>query len=122
MVSPANKKRMHSVMATTNLPTPPPLKISAHLNKNLDSRMVQDLNRQVSIQMSVIADLRHKLSLIRDISNDSNIVNKKEMNSEVDRIKNKSTIESNISNDDIANKTIVTTDKDAKKIVHININ
>ena len=75
-----------------------------------------------SVHIIVIADLRHKLSLICNISNDSNIVNKKGMNSEVDRIKRKSTVESNISNDDSATNTIVTTDKDANKIVHIHIN
>ena len=48
-------------------------------NNNPESRMVRDLNAQIILQQKVIADLRNKLAIIRDISNDSKVLNKKEM-------------------------------------------
>ena len=52
-------------------------------NKNPESKMVRDLNAQIILQQNVIADLRHKSGLIRDISNDSKYLNKKEMKMKV---------------------------------------
>ena len=46
-------------------------------NTNPGSRMIKDLNKQIILQQKVVADLRHKFSLIRDISNDTKIVDKK---------------------------------------------
>ena len=52
-------------------------------NKNPDSRLVKDLNSQIILQQKVIADLRHKLSLISDISNESKVLNKKDIKTKI---------------------------------------
>ena len=83
--------------------------------------MIQDLNNKIILQNRVIADLRHKLSLIRDISIEPNIVDKKEIGSEVERDR-KISVVGNMSKDDSATSTIVTGGKDANKIVPIHIN
>ena len=55
-------------------------------NTNPDSKIVKDLNAQIILQQKAIADLRHKLALIRDISNDSKYLNKKEMKMKVSEL------------------------------------
>ena len=44
-------------------------------NRNRESKMVKDLNKHILHQNDVIADLRNKLEMIRDISNDSTTFN-----------------------------------------------
>ena len=44
-------------------------------NRNRESKMVKDLNKHILHQNDVIADLRNKLEVIRDISNDSTTFN-----------------------------------------------
>ena len=56
-------------------------------NKNPDSRLVKDLNAQIILQEKVIADLRHKLSLISDISNESKVLNKKDIQSKISALR-----------------------------------
>ena len=45
--------------------------IKKRRNTNPESRPVKDLNAQILLQQKVISDLRHKLTLVRDISNDA---------------------------------------------------
>ena len=120
LVSPANKKRMHSVMATNEAPNSSSSKIHVD-SRMINDRMIQDLNNKILLQNRVIADLRHKLSLIRDISIESNIVDKKNIGSDVERDRKISDV-GNMDNEDSATSTIVTGGKDANKIVHIHIN
>jgi len=56
-------------------------------NKNPDSRLVKDLNSQIILQQKVIADLRHKLSLISDISNESKVLNKKDIKTKISALR-----------------------------------
>ena len=118
LISPAAKKRLHSAMDVT-----PPSKTKSRSKvsskTNHESKMVRDLHKQVNMQMNVIADLRHKLSLIRDISNDTNTLNKKEMNEEVEMIR-KSDLKKSASVED--SSTCTTTDKGSVKEIHIHIN
>ena len=82
LISPAAKKRLHSAMDVT-----PPSTTKSRSKVNPESKMLKDMQKQVSLQMNVIADLRYKLSLIRDISNDTKSVKKKEMNEEIEMIR-----------------------------------
>ena len=118
LISSAAKKRLHSAMDIT-----PPSKTKSRSKvsskTNPESKMVKDLHKQVNLQMNVIADLRHKLSLIRDISNDTNTMNKKEMNEEVEMIR-KSDLKKSASVED--SSTCISTEKGAVKKIHIHIN
>ena len=73
LVSPAAKKILHSRIEET-----PAGKLQKLLNKtyvrntNPDSRLVKDLNKHIILQYNIIVNLRQKISLIRDISNDTN--------------------------------------------------
>ena len=82
--------------------------------------MINDLNKQIILQQKVIADLRYKLSLIRDILSDTKIVDKKGMKKEIDRM-NK--IEENDLTLSTKNKISTTTDspKNSSKILLIYI-
>ena len=119
LISPAAKKRLHSAMDIT-----PPSKTKSRSKVNPESKMPKDLHKQVNLQMNVIADLRHKLSLIRDISNDTKSINKKEMNEEIEMIRKNVPSESKISvsKKDNISSTYITTDKASKNEVHIHIN
>jgi len=46
-------------------------------NKYNESRMVNDLNVQIVLQQRMIAELRHKVVIIRDVSNDSKYFDKR---------------------------------------------
>lgn len=48
-----------------------------HKNCNSESKLVRDLNKNILYQNNVIADLRNKLGVIRDILNDSTTYNHK---------------------------------------------
>ena len=123
LISPAAKKRLHSAMdITPPSKTKSRSKVSSRMNP--ESKMLKDLHKQVNLQMNVIADLRHKLSLIRDISNDTKSINKKEMNEEIEMIRKNVPYESKISvsKKDNISSTYITTDKGSKNEVHIHIN
>ena len=85
----------------------PPAKIvkSRPQNANPDSRTIKDLNKQIILQKMVIADLRHKLSLIRDILNDTKIIDKKGMAKEIDK----------------TSTTTVSSENNSKNIINIHI-
>jgi len=91
LVSPAAKRLLHSRVEET----PPPVRNKSNEklckrsnvpNNNPDSRLVKDLNKQIILQQNTIADLRRKMSIIRDISNDTKKSDLKQLNLEVQKI------------------------------------
>lgn len=44
---------------------------------------MKDLNKQIITQMNIIVDLRHNMSLIHDISNDTKKLGKKQMETKI---------------------------------------
>jgi len=60
-----NNKATNTTTTNTTIPK----------NRNRESKMVKDLNKHILHQNDVIADLRNKLEVIRDISNDSTTFN-----------------------------------------------
>lgn len=87
LVSPAAKRLLHSRVEET----PPPVRNKSNErpnvpNNNPDSRLVKDLNKQIILQRNTIADLRRKMSIIRDISNDTKKNDLKQLNLEVQKI------------------------------------
>jgi len=91
LVSPASKRLLHSRIEETppavrNKSNEKSCKRSNAPNKNPDSRLVKDLNKQIILQQNTIADLRRKMSIIRDISNDTKKNDLKQLNLEVQKI------------------------------------
>jgi len=80
LTSPREKEKLHSRFATgrevhNNKSTTTTTTTTIPKNRNKESRLVKDLNKHILHQNDVIADLRNKLDVIRDISNDSTTFN-----------------------------------------------
>ena len=91
LLSPATKRILHNRIEETppaarNKSNEKPCIRSTTCNKNPDSRLVKDLNKQIILQQNTITDLRHKMSIICDISNDKKKNDKKQTNLEIQDI------------------------------------
>ena len=87
LISPRAKRRLHSAMATppssnTKSParTPPTTTVRNQSHStNVETKYTKQLNEHIRLQNRIIHELRQKIALIRDISNDSKKFDNNEM-------------------------------------------
>ena len=89
LISPRAKRRLHSAMATppsSNTKSPartPPTTTVRNQSRSVETKYTQQLNEHIRLQNRIIHELRQKLALIRDISNDSKKFDNNEMKKKI---------------------------------------
>ena len=91
LISPRAKRRLHSAMATppssntkSEARTPPTTTVrnQSH-SSNVETKYTKQLNEHIRLQNRIIHELRQKIALIRDISNDSKKFDNNEMKKKI---------------------------------------